>query len=146
MKEVSGGVPCITTSSAVVEALKSFNIKKIAVATPYIKDVNERGKNYLEESGFDVKNLKGLNLLTDREIDIQPLETVYNLAKEVDTKDAEAVVILCTGIRSIGILDYLEKDLGKPIISAIQATFWHSLRTAGIKEKIEGYGSLLELY
>ena len=146
MKEVSGGVPCITTSSAVVKALKSFNIKKIAVATPYIKEVNERGKKYLEESGFDVKNLKGLNLLTDREIDIQPLETVYNLAEEVDNKDAEAVVILCTGIRSIGILDYLEKDLGKPVISAIQATFWHSLRTAGIKEKIEGYGSLLELY
>ncbi|NLY45687.1 MAG: Asp/Glu racemase [Tissierella sp.] len=146
MESASNGIPCITTSGAAVTALKALGVKKIAVATPYIGEVNERGKKYLEESGFEVTNLIGLNLLYDREIDSQSLETVYKLAKAADTEDAEAIAILCTGIRSIGILQHLEKDLGKPVISAIQATFWHALRISGVKDSIRGYGSLLEKY
>lgn len=146
MEKASNGIPCFTTSSAVVSALKTLGVKKVAVATPYIQEVNERGRSYLEESGFEVTNLMGLNLLYDREIDSQSLETVYKLGREVDTKDAEAVVLLCTGLRSIGVIEYLEKDLGKPVISAIQSTFWSALRRCGIKDRLKGYGSLLELY
>lgn len=146
MEQSSNGIPSITTSGAVIEALKALNINKIAVATPYIDDVNIKGKIYLEESGFQVVNIAGLGLLYDLEIDSQSLETVYRLAKEVDTEDAEAVVILCTGIRSIPIIKYLERDLNKPVISAIQATFWNSLRVSGIQDKIKGYGCLLEKY
>lgn len=144
MEIASNGIPCTTTSRAVVNALNTLKAKKIAVATPYIEEVNERGKKFLEENGFEVVNIVGLDLLYDSEIDSQSLETVYRLAKEVDTEDADAIAILCTGIRSIGIIDHLEKDLGKPVISAIQATFWHSLRLSGVQEKIKGYGSLLE--
>ena len=144
--EESSGIKSITTSSSVVDALKSMGIKKVAVATPYIKEVYDKGKLFLEESGFEVTNIMGLDLLYDSEIDSQSLEAVYKLAKEVNTEDAEAVLILCTGIRSIGIIDHLEKDLKKPVISAIQATFWNSLRKSGVGEKIKGYGKLLEEY
>lgn len=146
MTKASNGTPCITTSSAVISALKILNVKKIAVATPYIDEVNKKGKEFLEENGFEVVNMMGLGLLHDAEIDSQSLETVYKLAKEVDTKDADAIAILCTGIRSIGILQHLERDLGKPVISAIQATFWNALRISGVNDKVKGYGILLEEY
>jgi len=145
MEKASGGIPCITTSNGVVEGLNTLEVKKVAVATPYIQEVNESGKRYLEENGFEVTNIIGLDLLYDKDIDSQSLETVYKLAKEADTEDADAVAILCTGIRSVGILEHLEEDLGKPVISAIQATFWHALRTAGVGDKLEGFGSLLKL-
>ncbi|NLY20513.1 MAG: Asp/Glu racemase [Tissierellia bacterium] len=144
MEKATEGISCITTSGAVVEALDSMNLKKIAVATPYIQEVNSRGKMYLEENGFEITKFIGMNLLYDKDIDSQSFDTVYKLAKEADTEDAEAVVILCTGLRTIGVLEHLEKDLGKPVISAIQATFWHSLKNIGINEKIKGFGSLLE--
>ncbi len=147
MEQVSGGIPSVTTSGSVIAALKALNVKKIAVATPYIEEVNIKGKLFLEENRIQVTKIVGLGLLYDSEIDSQSLEIVYKLAKEVDTKDAEAVVILCTGIRSIPIIEHLERDLGKPVISAIQATFWHSLRISGVQDKIKGgYGSLLEKY
>jgi len=145
MEQVSGGIPCTTTSSAVITSLRSLKVKKVAVATPYVDEVNLRAQVFLEENGFTVTNLQGLGLLYDSEIDRQDLETVYNLAKETDTKDADVVAILCTGIRSMPILQALETDLGKPVISAVQATFWQCLRLAGVKEKIAGFGSLLEL-
>lgn len=146
MEAVSKGVPCITTSSSVLEALRAYGVKRIAVATPYIDEVNEKARLFLEDSGLEVTNLIGLGLLYDSEIDSQSLETVYKLSKDADTVDAEAVVILCTGIRSVPILKMLEQDLGKPVISAIQATFWNSLRVSGVMDKISGYGSLLELF
>lgn len=146
MEEKSQGIPCTTTSSAVIEALKFFGVKKISVATPYIEEVNQKARIFLEENGFEIVSFKGLGLLYDSEIDSQDLETVYQLTREVDSTDSEAIIILCTGIRSVPIIEMLEKDLEKPIISAIQATFWHSLRLSGIQEKIQGFGSLLERY
>lgn len=145
MKVASGGIPCTTTATAVVEALKILKITKVAVVTPYINEVNISAKHFLESKGFNVVNLQGLGLLQDIEIDNQSLETVYRLSREVDIENAEAVLILRTGLRSVPIIDKLEKDLGKPVISAIQATFWHCLRLAGINEKIEAYGSLLRI-
>ena len=37
----------------------------------------------------------------------------------------------------------IEQKLGKPVITAVQAMFWQSLRLAGFKEKISGYGQLM---
>ncbi|ABR47403.1 Asp/Glu racemase [Alkaliphilus metalliredigens QYMF] len=145
MEGVSGGIPCTTTSTAVVAALKALHVTKIAVATPYIDEVNLKAKNFLEAEGLDVVNIKGLGLLQDIEIDRQDMETVYRLAKEVDHVEAQAIVILCTGLRSVPIIEALENDLGKPVISAIQATFWHCLRLSGVRENVEGYGSLLRI-
>lgn len=146
MTEITGGIPSTTTSTAVVAAFKALGVKKIAIATPYIDEVNIKAKEYFETCGFKVVKLKGLQLLYDTEIDNVDLEHVYKLAKEVNTADADAVAILCTGIRSVPVLKALETDLGKPVISAIQATFWHCLRMAGVKERITGFGSLLERY
>lgn len=144
MEKISNGVPATTTSRAVVEALNTLGVKKIAVATPYIEEVNVKCKKFLEECGFQVVNIKGLDLLYDKDIDNQSLESVYRFAKDTDTKDAEAVVILCTGLKSIPVIETLERDLNKPVISAIQASFWKCLRMCKVYENIEGYGSLFK--
>ena len=37
----------------------------------------------------------------------------------------------------------LEKELGKPVLAINALTFWHALRSNGIPDRIEGFGSLL---
>jgi maleate isomerase len=39
----------------------------------------------------------------------------------------------------------LERDLKKPVITAIQATFWNCLRLCNVNEKIKGFGSLFSM-
>ncbi len=56
---------------------------------------------------------------------------------------AEAVCVLATDIRSIDVLEMLERDLGKPAISTNQALMWRSLALAGVNAAIPGFGSLL---
>jgi maleate cis-trans isomerase len=41
------------------------------------------------------------------------------------------------------VLDMLERDLGKPVYSAIQATAWEAYAAMGVDPKITDCGSLL---
>lgn len=70
-------------------------------------------------------------------------ERAYQLAREADTPGAEAVLLSGTGLPTIDVLERLEHDLGKPVISSMQASLWQSLRLAGIREPIQGFGRLL---
>ncbi len=144
MQEATGGIPCTTTAGAVVAALKSLGLNKVAVATPYEGEVNEKAQAFLAEEGIETTNLQGMGYIYDADIDSQSLDKVYRFAKKADTRDAQALVLLCTGLRTVPVLEALEADLGKPVISAIQASFWHCLRLAGVQEKTEGFGSLLK--
>ncbi len=44
LEKAAGGIPCTTTGEAVVDGLKELNTKKVAVATPYIDEINSQAK------------------------------------------------------------------------------------------------------
>jgi maleate isomerase len=44
----------------------------------------------------------------------------------------------------VEIIEALEKNTGKPVITSNQATLAMALRTMGVKEKVRGFGTLLE--
>jgi maleate isomerase len=60
-------------------------------------------------------------------------------------RDADGVLIAGTGFRCVAILEMLEQELKRPVISANQASLWHCLRLSGVKDAVAGYGSLLRL-
>jgi maleate isomerase len=141
--EEASGVPCTTTSTALVNAAKTLGVHRLAVAAPYPDDVTQRLRIFLEGSGFDVVSLKGLGL--EHGIYAQPAGAAYGLAKRTDVPEADAILISCTNFRTVEILDALEQDLGKPVVSANQATMWEMLRLAGINPGLEGRGTLYRL-
>jgi maleate isomerase len=142
--EDASGRPCTTTTSSLIAALEALNIQKVAIATPYVPEVNQRAKAYFEKCGIEVTHIEGLGYIYDTDIHGQSLEKNFAYAKKVDRMEVNAVLILCTAMRSIPIIEALEADLGKPVLSAIQSSFWHTLRLAGVQEKINGFGSLLQ--
>lgn len=150
------GIQAITTSTAMIAALKALNIKKVSIATPYTDEINAIEKAYLEDNGVAVLKMKGLgysesirefSFLPGKVSGISRLEpyVAYNLAVHVNCDAADAIVISCTNFRTIEIIQALEQDLKKPVITSNQATMWHALRCMGINKKIQGLGKLLEL-
>ena len=139
------GIPAITTSTAVLTALRRLKIKKIVVATPYVEALNKIEKSFLEGNGFEILEIKGLEILPAVAIGDRYPEEAYRLAKSIDTPEAEGIFISCADFRTIEIIDKLESDVKKPVISSNQATAWLALRKLGISESIEGYGKLLTL-
>ncbi|EBA04585.1 arylmalonate decarboxylase [Rhodobacteraceae bacterium HTCC2150] len=136
------GAKATSLIAGVLKALRALDVRRIAVATPYLDEINQREATYMQAAGFEITNIKGLNIEKDSEmVRVRP-EFLIDFAKSVDTPDADALFISCGALRSIDIVDQLEQILGKPVICSNQAMMWDCLRLAGIKDKIEGFGSL----
>lgn len=137
----STGIMATTTSTAVVDALKIAGVKRLSVGAPYSDSIMNKLKDFLEKNGFEVVKIKGLNMICD-EGDL-PLDATYNLIREIDNSKADGIFISCTGFKTVELLEILESDFGKKVISSNQATMWKLLRLAGMKTSICGFGSLL---
>ncbi|MFH1003805.1 MAG: hypothetical protein V1780_06650, partial [Chloroflexota bacterium] len=136
------GVPATTTATAVMHAFREMGITKVCVGTPYHPELNQVVASGLERNGITVLGIKGLGLTTE-EMHRLPLEKYVALAHEVDRPEAEAVFLSCTNLKAIPIIDRLERELGKYVISSNIATFWEVMRRLGIREPVQGRGRLL---
>jgi len=145
MASIAGGVPVTTTSTALLRALRALEARRIAFVTPYIEEVTERGRRFLEANGFEVLSSDGLGLSRDHDIGNVKTEEIYGFARRVAHPEAEALAISCTNLRTIGAIAPLEEDLGVPVVSANQASFWDCLRLAKVGAPVRGFGRLFEL-
>jgi maleate isomerase len=141
--EKAVSIPAVVTTTAVVESLKTLEAKRISVATPYPRELNKREEQFLRGMGFDVVAIKGLELMRNTDVGRQPPYIAYNLAKSVDKSEADCIFISCTNFRTVEIIERLERDLGKPIVTSNQATMWAALRKIRIREPIKGFGTLM---
>jgi maleate isomerase len=129
--------------TSVISALRAVDAKRIAIATPYLDEINRMEAEYLINKGFEVVAIEGLNLEKDSDmVRVRP-EFLYEFALSVDQPDADALFISCGALRSLEIIDRLEQKLGKPVICSNQAMAWHCLRQSGITDLMSGYGRLL---
>jgi maleate isomerase len=141
--EQATGRRVVTAFGSVVRALERLNVRKLSLGTPYSPEVTLQGKAHLEAHGFEVvkfDNLKGIENIYDT-----TAERAYGLARTVDAGDADVVFLSGTGMPTVSVLELLEQDLGKPVISSASAMMWHALRLAGVGQPIAGYGRLLTL-
>ncbi len=143
--ELRTGIKVTTTSTGVLEALTALNVKKVAVATPYAEEVNRAEKVFLESAGFQVVSIIGPLLSDPRLVPQIPSSEMYKLARKANTDDAEVMFISCTGLHVLDIIEILEKDLGKPVITSNQVTLLSALKKLNINEKIGGLGKLFAL-
>ena len=135
-------IPCTTTISAVIEAMEVLHIKNVAIATPYTNVVNKLADQFFTDSGLHITNMTGLGLNDDYAISALDARTIYDMAVKADTEDADALFLSCTGLSAVHLIESLEEDLQKPVITSNQATFWHTLRISNIASQIKGFGQL----
>jgi maleate isomerase len=75
----------------------------------------------------------------------QEVEPLHAQIRAACPPEADGVLIGGTGFRCVAILATLEHNLGRPVISANQASLWHCLRLSGVRTPVAGYGNLLRL-
>ncbi|NCB62992.1 MAG: maleate cis-trans isomerase [Clostridia bacterium] len=137
IKRASGVKKAMTTTTAVVRALKAVGAKKIIVTTPYSTEVDAIEKKFLEDSGFEVLAIRGLGYTDPLCMPRVTPDQMYRLTKETDLPEADAVFVSCTGLGIIDSIPMLEQDLGKSVITSNQATWWATLRELGIRDDLK---------
>ena len=135
------GIPFLTAFGSVLKALERLEVKRVALGAPYAYDSMMKSKAYLELHGLQVPGYGVLENVVN--IYDETPERAYGLGRKVDTPDSQAIFLTGVGMPTIDILARLEKDAGKPAISSSSAMMWDALRTAGVQDRIEGYGRLL---
>jgi maleate isomerase len=143
MESQSKGIPCTTTATAAEEAMRFMGFKKIVIAGPYIEEINERFRVFYEDSGFQVLRVVGLGIEDLYEMGATKPSQAYQSAMEAVVPEADGIFITCTNFRCSDVIEEIEKDSGKPVVTSNQATAWHLMKLLGINDVVEGYGQLL---
>ena len=138
--KLSGARP-LTAASAIAEALRHLGARRIALATPYPEVIASAGRTYWTAAGFEIVAHRGLPDVTN--IYEETEERAYTLGVAANVAGAEAILISGTGLPTAGIVERLERDLGKPVVTSQTATLWRALRLLDVQQAVSGYGRLL---
>ncbi|MGI9414009.1 MAG: maleate cis-trans isomerase family protein [Hyphomicrobiales bacterium] len=137
------GVRGTTLLTGVVQALEALGTRRIAIGTAYTSDIDALERDYFEARGFEVSVIEGLGLLTDTDMNKVSPASLAAFAQSLDRPDVEAIFLSCGALRSLAIVEQVERTTGKPVLCSNQASFWHCLRLSGIDDRISGFGRLL---
>lgn len=147
MDAIKVGAPhskSMTLVTGVVDAMKTLGALNIVVGTPYLDEVNSVELDFLIDSGFNVLDIQGLNVSDGAEMGRIDPQFIKEFAISIDRPDAECIFLSCGGIRSIDVIDQIEAEIDKPVITSNQAMIWSCLRRIGVEDNISGYGQLFK--
>lgn len=131
------GVPTIVTSTAVVAAAKTLAARRLAVVSVYPPGVNATIAPFFDPQGVGIVRIGTLSTrmeagATSLDLAHLPPEDLVAAGRAVDGPDVDGVFIPCTAVRTLEAIEPLEDAIGKPVITAIQATIWAVARLAGV--------------
>jgi len=140
------GITATTSMTAVVDALRALGIRRPAIATPYIREMDEKLAEVLRQSGFEIAAMKGLGIRQSIDMgDLEP-EAAYAIARATvaAAEKPDGILISCGNFRTFEIIERLEEECSLPVVTSNQAGLWRALRLAGIQDRIGNLGRLLE--
>ena len=144
------GVPTVSTSTAVVEACRALGVSSLGVLTVYVDEVNETIPAFFEPQGVRIARMNKTRSNMEagngsEELGRMSAQELVELGRRSDDADAGAVFIPCTAVRTLDAIEPLEDAIGKPVITAIQATMWRVSRLAGLDHDPVQGGRLFEI-
>lgn len=135
--------PAVTTAQALVAALRRFDCRRLVLITPYLEPITRREEAFFAHHGFEVVHSASYGINFNWDMAHEPAETWIRFTKENSRDEADAYLLSCTAIRSAEVIDALEADLGRPVVTSNQALTWFCLHTLGIEADVHGFGRLL---
>lgn len=120
-----GAQDAVTTSGALLEAVRHLNLARISVITPYDEILTGKLHDFLAEAGCTVARSDHLGL--GGGIWKVSYRTIAERIVAADDPTAEAIFVSCTNLPTYDIIEPLEQALGKPVLTANQLTMWACL-------------------
>jgi maleate cis-trans isomerase len=132
----TAGMPASSTAFAFVHAIRELGVGRVAVGAACPEDVTALFADFLRADGIEVVGVHSA-------VGGAPDEAaVLSLARSADRPEAEAVLLPDTALRTAAHVPALEKELGKPVLTASQVTVWEALRLADRRVNAPELGAL----
>src|SRR5215468_5411656 len=129
-----------------VACFKKLGVKRIALLTPYVDEVNQMFRRFVEARGITVPVMGSFNHENDNEVARISQASIKDAVRELAREPSvDGVFVSCTSLRVATIAEELENELGKPVTSSNHALAWHCLRLAGVDDSLQGLGRLFRV-
>ncbi|WP_419904456.1 hypothetical protein [Kiloniella sp.] len=143
--KASSGALSLTAAGSLVSAIKALGVRKIGFASPYLGEINEQANTFLTE--FQIKTVHcadiGRALGNYGQGELTPAE-VFDLALRANHPEAEAIVLSCTDMRSVEIIEKLEKEIDKPVVTSNQAMMFCLMKALRLSRHVNAPGRLFD--
>lgn len=132
-------------SDACQAALRRYGkrVRRLGIVTPYMPVGDRQVHRFFTECGYEVVNLKGLKCTSPVLIAHVSRRELRDAIIEVNAGKVDAIVQVGTNLAMAEVAATAEFWLDKPVIAINTATYWYALRQNGIKDRLQGWGSLL---
>ena len=130
--ERTHGVAATTAVLAINELLEIQKVRRFALVSPYVGAVQRRIIETYGDAGYECvaerRFEERVNYAFAEIEDVRIAEAV----RQVSTARPEAVVVMCTNLRSAHLVAALEAELGIPVLDSVAAFVWKAVRLCGI--------------
>ena len=141
--EETYGKPATTAAHAIATAVSQFGGQTVSIVSPYPADVDAAEHRYFGDTGLKIVGGDYLGISDGFELASPEPQTLFDLGLRGCDEEADVLIMSCLNTRSHSVIEDLEQALGKPVVTSTQATLWHAMRLAGVKDRIRGVGRLL---
>jgi arylmalonate decarboxylase len=141
----ASGLPATTMSNGVIDGLKAVGASRVAVATAYNDEVNDRLRAFLREHGLTPLVVTGLGIEAIADVDSVTQDDLLEFGARVraSAPEADSLLVSCGGFRTLELIAPLEARTGVPVISSMPHGLWAGARLVGLSGAAPGYGRLL---
>lgn len=146
--EEKTGIPTTSTVTCVVSATRFLGIGKLAVVNKWNDQMNKALSAFFERKGIQVVETRALSLEPSAFLRLrneESLRLAYNLGREALKNDSnvEGLYIGGGSWLTAPIINLLEKEFDKPVITNTTAIVWHLGHLLNCLNPIQGFGRLL---
>ena len=131
-----------TPITSAINAMKSLNIKKLSIFTPYTNEINQSVINYFEKENIEIDELSYFDIASDLDIGKVDPQYLFDSLSKIDMSKSDALFISCTALPVLSLITELEKKINKVVLSSNQTLIWDTLKEINYNNKVEGFGEL----
>lgn len=112
--------------SALIAACRHLELTRIGMVSPYIESVSDRLRTALAEAGIQVTHFASFDEPVEANVVRISKSSIASAAIDMGRHaDCDAVFLSCTNLRTLDVIDQVEAEIAKPVLSSNQVLAWH---------------------
>ncbi|WP_010139681.1 maleate cis-trans isomerase family protein [Oceanicola sp. S124] len=125
--------------SALLEACSRLGVRRLGILSPYAQPVSDKLCEVLRAEGLEVPVTGCFTVPQEAMVVRIDAGSILFAAAELARKArVDALFLSCTNLRTIGLLDRVEEEVGLPVFSSNQVLAWHMMQQAGLAARGPG--------
>ena len=133
-----------TPITAAIKGMKKLGIKNLSIFTPYTSEINDSVADFFNKENFKINDMNYFDIASDLDIGKVDSNYLFSVLKKIDLSKSDALFVSCTALPVLSLINDLEKELNKPVISSNQVLIWDCLELINSNYSIEGFGRLFK--